>query len=129
MTTVHRVDAERPAGPGLDAAAAVLNAGGTVALPTEASTGWARTLSIPRRWRVCSASRAGPESKPVLVLVDSVERALSLVASAGPDVRGLMARHLAGAAHLVAAGGADWRPRPSLPPARARWACASPAAR
>jgi L-threonylcarbamoyladenylate synthase len=105
VTTVHRVDAERPAGPGLDAAAAVLNAGGTVAFPTESFYGLGADALDPAAVARVFRIKGRAESKPVLVLVDSVERALSLVSSAGPDVRGLMARHWPGPLTLVLPAG------------------------
>lgn len=101
MTTVHRVDAEHPAGPGLDAAAAVLKAGGTVAFPTESFYGLGADALDPAAVARVVRIKGRAESNPVLVLVDSVERALTLVAAAAPEVRALMARHWPGPLTLV----------------------------
>lgn len=111
MTTVHRVDARHPDGPGLDAAAAVLEAGGTVAFPTESFYGLGADALDPEAVARVFRIKGRAESRPVLVLVDSVERALSLVAGAGTDVRALMARHWPGPLTLVLPAG------PTVPPA------------
>ena len=111
MTTVHRVDARHPDGPGLDAAAAVLEAGGTVAFPTESFYGLGADALDPEAVARVFRIKGRAESNPVLVLVDSVERALSLVAGAGTEVRALMARHWPGPLTLVLSAG------PTVPPA------------
>jgi len=111
VTTVHRVDARHPDGPGLDAAAAVLEAGGTVAFPTESFYGLGADALDPEAVARVFRIKGRAESRPVLVLVDSVERALSLVAGAGTDVRALMARHWPGPLTLVLPAG------PTVPPA------------
>lgn len=111
MTTVHRVDARHPDGPGLDAAAAVLEAGGTVAFPTESFYGLGADALDPEAVARVFRIKGRAESRPVLVLVDSVERALTLVAGAGTEVRALMARHWPGPLTLVLSAG------PTVPPA------------
>jgi L-threonylcarbamoyladenylate synthase len=111
VTTVHRVDARHPDGPGLDAAAAVLEAGGTVAFPTESFYGLGADALDPEAVARVFRIKGRAESNPVLVLVDSVERALSLVAGAGTEVRALMARHWPGPLTLVLPAG------PTVPPA------------
>ena len=111
MTTVHRVDARHPDGPGLDAAAAVLEAGGTVAFPTESFYGLGADALDPEAVARVFRIKGRAESRPVLVLVDSVERALSLVAGAGTEVRALMARHWPGPLTLVLPAA------PTVPPA------------
>jgi len=105
VTTVHRVDARHPDGPGLDAAAAVLEAGGTVAFPTESFYGLGADALDPEAVARVFRIKGRAESRPVLVLVDSVERALSLVAGAGTEVRALMARHWPGPLTLVLPAG------------------------
>lgn len=105
MTTVHRVDARHPDGPGLDAAAAVLKAGGTVAFPTESFYGLGADALDPEAVARVFRIKGRAESNPVLVLVDSEERALSLVAAAGTEVRALMARHWPGPLTLVLPAG------------------------
>jgi L-threonylcarbamoyladenylate synthase len=111
VTTVHRVDARHPDGPGLDAAAAVLEAGGTVAFPTESFYGLGADALDPEAVARVFRIKGRAESRPVLVLVDSVERALTLVAGAGTEVRALMARHWPGPLTLVLPAG------PTVPPA------------
>jgi L-threonylcarbamoyladenylate synthase len=111
VTTVHRVDARHPDGPGLDAAAAVLKTGGTVAFPTESFYGLGADALDPEAVARVFRIKGRAESNPVLVLVDSVERALSLVAGAGTEVRALMARHWPGPLTLVLPAG------PAVPPA------------
>jgi L-threonylcarbamoyladenylate synthase len=111
VTTVHRVDARHPDGPGLDAAAAVLEAGGTVAFPTESFYGLGADALDPEAVARVFRIKGRAESRPLLVLVDSVERALSLVAGAGTEVRALMARHWPGPLTLVLPAG------PTVPPA------------
>jgi L-threonylcarbamoyladenylate synthase len=111
VTTVHRVDARHPDGPGLDAAAAVLKTGGTVAFPTESFYGLGADALDPEAVARVFHIKGRAESNPVLVLVDSVERALSLVAGAGTEVRALMARHWPGPLTLVLPAG------PAVPPA------------
>ena len=111
MTTVHRVDARHPDGPGLDAAAAVLKTGGTVAFPTESFYGLGADALDPEAVARVFRIKGRAESRPVLVLVDSVERALSLVAGVGTEVRALMARHWPGPLTLVLPAG------PAVPPA------------
>lgn len=106
MTTVHRVDARHPDGPGLAAAAAVLKAGGTVAFPTESFYGLGADALDPEAVARVFRIKGRAESNPVLVLVDSVERALSLVEAAGTEVRDLMARHWPGPLTLVLPAGA-----------------------
>jgi L-threonylcarbamoyladenylate synthase len=111
VTTVHRVDARHPDGPGLAAAAAVLKAGGTVAFPTESFYGLGADALDPEAVARVFRIKGRAESNPVLVLVDSVERALSLVEAAGTEVRDLMARHWPGPLTLVLPAGA------AVPPA------------
>jgi len=111
VTTVHRVDARHPDGPGLDAAAAVLEAGGTVAFPTESFYGLGADALDPEAVARVFRIKGRAESRPVLVLVDSVARALTLVAGAGTEVRALMARHWPGPLTLVLPAG------PTVPPA------------
>jgi len=106
VTTVHRVDAGHPDGPGLDAAAAVLKAGGTVAFPTESFYGLGADALDPEAVARVFRIKGRAESNPVLVLVDSVERALTLVAAVGPEVRALMARYWPGPLTLVLPAGA-----------------------
>jgi L-threonylcarbamoyladenylate synthase len=110
VTTVYRVDAAHPDGPGLDAAAAVLKAGGTAAFPTESFYGLGADALDPAAVARVFRIKGRVEANPVLVLVDSVERALTLVAAAGSEVRALMARHWPGPLTLVLPAGATVPP-------------------
>jgi L-threonylcarbamoyladenylate synthase len=95
------VDADRPDSEVLDAAAAVLKSGGTVAFPTESFYGLGADALSPEAVRRVFRIKGRPESKPLLVLVDSIERALALVEGASPGARELMARHWPGPLTLV----------------------------
>lgn len=101
MTVTRVVDADRPDPEALDAAAAVLKSGGTVAFPTESFYGLGAAALSPEAVRRVFRIKGRPETKPLLVLVDSVERALALVAEASPGARELMARHWPGPLTLV----------------------------
>ena len=101
MTVMRVVDADRPDPEVLDAAAAVLRSGGTVAFPTESFYGLGADALSPEAVRRVFRIKGRPESKPLLVLVGSMERALALVEGASPGVRELMARHWPGPLTLV----------------------------
>jgi L-threonylcarbamoyladenylate synthase len=101
VTVMRVVDADRPDSEVLDAAAAVLNSGGTVAFPTESFYGLGADALSPEAVRRVFRIKGRPESKPLLVLVDSMERALALVEGASPGARELMARHWPGPLTLV----------------------------
>ena len=101
MTVTRVVDADRPDPEVLDAAAAVLKEGGTVAFPTESFYGLGAAALRPEAVRRVFRIKGRPESKPLLVLVDSVERALALAVEAGAGARELMARHWPGPLTIV----------------------------
>ena len=101
MTVMRVVDADRPDPEVLDAAAAVLKSGGTVAFPTESFYGLGADALSPEAVRRVFRIKGRPESKPLLVLVDSMARALALVEDASPGARELMARHWPGPLTLV----------------------------
>jgi L-threonylcarbamoyladenylate synthase len=101
VTVMRVVDADRPDSKVLDAAAAVLKSGGTVAFPTESFYGLGADALSPEAVRRVFRIKGRPESKPLLVLVDSMERALALVEGASPGARALMARHWPGPLTLV----------------------------
>ena len=101
MTVTRVVDADRPDPEVLDAAAAVLKSGGTVAFPTESFYGLGADALSPEAVRRIFHMKGRPETKPLLVLVDSVERALALAAEASAGARELMARHWPGPLTLV----------------------------
>ena len=101
VTRVIAVDAGAPTPARLDEAAAVLRRGGLVAFPTESFYGLgADALEAVAVARVFSA-KGRPETRPVLVLVDSIAMAERLVADLPDGVRALMVRHWPGPLTLV----------------------------
>ncbi len=101
MTRIVSVDARAPARGALDEAAAVLERGGMVAFPTESFYGLGvDALNADAVARVFEV-KGRPESKPVLVLVDSVAMAEALAPGIPAGVRELMARHWPGPLTLV----------------------------
>ncbi len=101
MTRVLVVDREAPSREVLDAAAAILQGGGLVAFPTESFYGLGADALDPRALERVFAVKGRPESKPLLVLVDSVKMAEELVSEVPAGARELMARHWPGALTLV----------------------------
>jgi L-threonylcarbamoyladenylate synthase len=99
-TEVLRVDATRPAPESLARAAATLRSGRLVAFPTETFYGLAAAALDAGAVRAIFALKGRPESKPVLLLVDSVAMA-EVVAEVGEVARDLMSRYWPGALTLV----------------------------
>jgi L-threonylcarbamoyladenylate synthase len=98
---VLAVDEPRAHAGQLDEAGAVVRRGGLVAFPTESFYGLgADALDEAAVARVFRA-KGRPETKPVLVLVESIAMAASLVADLSGQARGLMARHWPGPLTLV----------------------------
>jgi L-threonylcarbamoyladenylate synthase len=97
---VLRVDPERPCLTRIDAAAAVLAAGGLVAFPTETFYGLGASAHCEDALARIFRAKGRPEAKPLLVLVSSVAMA-ERVAEVPPEARELMARHWPGALTLV----------------------------
>jgi L-threonylcarbamoyladenylate synthase len=97
---VVAVDPAAPTSVVLRAAADVLRAGGVVAFPTETFYGLAVAALHPVSVRRVFTLKGRPESKPLLVLVDSVAMA-ETVAEVGEPARALMARYWPGALTLV----------------------------
>lgn len=98
-----RVVSVRPGAPEaavLDDAAAVLRGGGLVAFPTETFYGLGAAALDPRAVRRVFALKGRPETKPLLVLVDSLQMA-ERIATLTPAARALAARHWPGALTLV----------------------------
>jgi L-threonylcarbamoyladenylate synthase len=111
VTRVLTVDRPHAASARLDEAGAVLRRGGLVAFPTESFYGLgADALDAAAVARVFQV-KGRPETKPVLVLVESVAMAEDLVADLSDDARALMARHWPGPLTLVL------RARSHVPPA------------
>src|SRR5512145_611325 len=99
-TEVLRVDPTRPAPASLARAAEILKSGRLVAFPTETFYGLAAAALDAGAVRALFALKGRPESKPVLVLVDSVAMA-EAVAVVGEVARDLMTRYWPGALTLV----------------------------
>ena len=97
---VVQVDPMAPAPAGLRAAADVLRAGGAVAFPTETFYGLAAAALDPASVKRIFALKGRPDSKPLLVLVDSVAMAETVAHVADP-ARALMDRYWPGALTLV----------------------------
>ena len=97
---VIAVDPVAPTRAALRAAADTLRAGGLVALPTETFYGLAAAALDSGAVRRIFELKGRPESKPLLVLVDSVAMA-EAVARLTPAARDLMARYWPGALTLV----------------------------
>ena len=105
---VVRVDPATPERAALRTAAAVLERGGVVAFPTETFYGLgAAALDRAALRRVFELKRR-PETKPVLLLVDSIAMA-ETVGQVSAQARALMSRHWPGALTLVL------RARPGVP--------------
>ena len=99
-TRVVRVDPAAPEGAALGHAAAVLKHGGVVAFPTETFYGLGAAALDGRAVRRIFELKGRPETKPLLVLADSIEMA-DTIAELGDRARSLAARHWPGALTLV----------------------------
>jgi L-threonylcarbamoyladenylate synthase len=109
VARVLAVDAVRPAPAALSAAAEVLRGDGVVAFPTETFYGLAASVHSAIAIARVFAVKGRPETKPILVLVDSIEMAASLAVAVSPTARALMDAHWPGAVTLVVPA------RPSVP--------------
>lgn len=109
MTRVLAVDPVRPDPGALARAAEVLRRGGLVAFPTETFYGLGAAALDAGAVRRVFEVKGRPESRPLLVLVDS-EAMVDMVAAEVPAAaRALMARHWPGPLTLVV------RARPVVP--------------
>jgi L-threonylcarbamoyladenylate synthase len=97
---VLRVDPARPEPTTLERAAEILKAGGLVAFPTETFYGLGAAALDAGAVRALVVLKGRPESKPVLVLVDSVAM-VEILAVVTEPARDLMAHHWPGALTLV----------------------------
>lgn len=101
MTRVVRVDARAPEPLLIAEAAGCVGRGGIVAFPTESFYGLGASAldetAVQRVFRV----KGRPETKPLLVLVDSVLMAEALCAEIPAGARQLMAQHWPGPLTLV----------------------------
>ena len=100
-TRIRAVDPEEPDVRAIAAAAAVVEAGGLVAFPTESFYGLgADALDADAVARVFEV-KGRPEHKALLVLVDSIDMAAGLAARVSDGARALMARYWPGPLTLV----------------------------
>ena len=100
-TRIRAVDPEQPDMRAIAAAAAVVEAGGLVAFPTESFYGLgADALDSDAVARVFEV-KGRPEHKALLVLVDSIDMAAGLAARVSDGARALMARYWPGPLTLV----------------------------
>ena len=100
-TRLLRIDPRDPEEVVLKEAAEVLLAGGLVAFPTETFYGLGANALDPQAVRRVYAVKGRPESKPLLVLVDSVRMLRSLVEGVPAAARTLMTRYWPGPLTLV----------------------------
>ena|SRR3989442_9466967 len=104
MTTeVLPLDPDVPAPDILERAARVLKDGGVVAFPTETFYGLAAAALDARAVRRVFETKGRPESKPLLLLVDSVAMVDTVAVDVSGRARQLMARHWPGPLTLVLA--------------------------
>ena len=103
------VDPHAPAAERIREATTVLAAGGLVAFPTETFYGLGARALDPGAVRTVFAVKGRPESRPLLVLVDSVRMLQELVEEISPVAHALIARHWPGPLTLV------FRARPTVP--------------
>jgi L-threonylcarbamoyladenylate synthase len=99
-TRVVAVDPSSPSSSAIADAAAVLEAGGVVAFPTETFYGLGVAALDAAAVRRLFALKGRPESRPILVLVDDPAR-VDRVALLTGAARELIARHWPGALTLV----------------------------
>ncbi|HXJ83371.1 MAG TPA: L-threonylcarbamoyladenylate synthase [Candidatus Methylomirabilis sp.] len=95
------IDSDTPSGEVLALAATILRDGGLVAFPTESFYGLGADALMPRALDRVFSVKGRPESKPLLVLVDSVTMTESLASDVPARARDLMTRHWPGALTLV----------------------------
>jgi L-threonylcarbamoyladenylate synthase len=100
-TRVLAVAATDPAPAALRDAVSTLRSGALVAFPTETFYGLGASALDARAVRRVFEVKGRPESKPLLVLVDSVEMVTALAAEIPTTARELMARHWPGPLTLV----------------------------
>jgi len=101
MPRVVAVDARAPTSAALADAVAALRAGRLVAFPTETFYGLGAAALTPAAVRRIFDVKGRPETKPLLVLVDSIAMVERLAAEVPERARALMARHWPGALTLV----------------------------
>lgn len=107
MTAILKVDSVAPDHEALSPAAAILKSGGLVAFPTESFYGLGAAALDPRAIDRVFTIKGRPDSKPLLVVVDSVEMAERLAADVPRGARELMARHWPGPLTVVLKAASD----------------------
>ena len=100
-TRLLRVDPRDPEEVVLKKAAAMLSAGGLVAFPTETFYGLGAHALDPHAVSRVYAAKGRPESKPLLVLVDSVRMVQSLVEGVPTAAWNLMTKYWPGPLTLL----------------------------
>jgi L-threonylcarbamoyladenylate synthase len=101
VARVLTVESDAPSSEALGLAAMILRDGGLVAFPTESFYGLGAHALDPGAVERVFSVKGRSESKPLLVLVDSVAMADSLVSELPAGARELMVRHWPGALTLV----------------------------
>jgi L-threonylcarbamoyladenylate synthase len=107
VTQILAVDSVAPVGEALAPAAAILRGGGLVAFPTESFYGLGANALDPQAVERVFTVKGRPHSKPLLVVVDSMEMAERLAADVPPGARALMARHWPGPLTVVLRAASD----------------------
>ena len=95
------VDARAPEAALVGEAAAVVRRGGLVAFPTESFYGLGTDALDAAAVARIFGVKGRPESKPVLVLVDSIAMAAQIAADMPDEVHALMVRHWPGPLTLI----------------------------
>jgi L-threonylcarbamoyladenylate synthase len=101
VTRMAAIDSRAPSSETLGLAVEILRSGGLVAFPTESFYGLGADALAPGAVERVFSVKGRPESKPLLVLVDSVAMAESLVSDLPVGARELMTRHWPGPLTLV----------------------------
>lgn len=104
-TGIVSVDPDRPDAASMQAAGRIVGAGGLVAFPTESFYGLGADALDARAIARVFEVKGRPESKPLLVLVDSLDMVAALAASVPDGARALMAHHWPGSLTLVLEAG------------------------
>lgn len=95
------IDSAQPDSAAIHAAAAVLRDGGVIAFPTETFYGLGADALNPKAAARIFKVKGRSASKPLLVLVDSIDMVVTIAADIPHAARVLMQRHWPGALTLV----------------------------
>jgi L-threonylcarbamoyladenylate synthase len=88
---VERIDPYRPAWPEVRRVAAVIRRGGVVAIPTDTVYGLAANPFLPGVAERIFRIKRRPETRPILLLIDSMDRLEGLVRDVPPAFRKIAA--------------------------------------